>query len=424
MKQLFIFCLLTAALVQESDTITSSTGAPVPGPCESNPCPRDSRCEELFEDFRCLCRPGLFHDTKQKTCSRGKIFPSVLRWAIDFVSAMENKDSPEFKNMSEKIITALSETFKDQPGYIGSTVLELRRGSVIADVDTFFEVTAEVTERFINESLQNATKQGPLSGVEVKLNDACSTGYCDERTTLCNPNDGLATCRCREEYVMLNATEQSCYACPSGQKAVDSKTCEPCAFGYSGFNCNESYLLAVVITSSILGPLLLAALVTILVVTLRRPKTGIKSSHDSDFFSDAEFHKPPRIPRIPRANPNSSWEPTNLETLDSGSTHALMTKGQPENIAMEKYYNAYNDDSRSYGSQPPSRNGHWNSSVYGNRNGFWTLCEGELKECKKLAYPSGTSALVLEGMRPYYSGAKNVANGRITGILLYFQKSF
>ncbi|KAL7869074.1 hypothetical protein AOLI_G00130620 [Acnodon oligacanthus] len=98
-----------------------------------------------------------------------------------------------------------------------------------------------------------------------------------------------------------------------------------------------------------------------------RPKKSIKSSHNSDLFGDMEFHKPPRIPRIPRANPNSSWDPANLETLDSGSTNALMTRGQPESVAMEKYYN---DDSGSYGSQPPSRNGHWNSSVYGNGNGY------------------------------------------------------
>uniref|UniRef100_A0AAR2JXP0 EGF-like domain-containing protein n=1 Tax=Pygocentrus nattereri TaxID=42514 RepID=A0AAR2JXP0_PYGNA len=239
------------------------------GHCESKPCSHDSRCEELFGDFRCLCRPGLFYDKEQKM-----------------------------------------------------------NGSVIADVDTFFEFASEATDSFINELLLNATATGPLSGVKVdcmysslsvfssnslqnitkivcksmfyykshpfvlsSVNDACSTGYCDERTTHCDLEDGLANCRCREGYVMIDATEQSCF---------------------------RKFLF---------GPINLELALHIMILI-------IKSSYDSDLFSDMEFHKHPRIPRIPRANPNSSWEPANLETLDSGSTHALMTQGQPESIAV------------------------------------------------------------------------------------------
>ncbi|XP_037400103.1 mucin-13b [Pygocentrus nattereri] len=347
-----------------SDPVTATTttiATTTLGPCGSNPCPQDSRCEEIFEGFRCLCRPGLFYNVEVNSCIRGKIFSFELTVNVNYTSGMEDDKTEIFKTTAEKIIVELNEAFMNQPGYRGSIVYSLKLRSVFADVESFFLASSDVTDNLVGQLLINATaNSGHIT--DFTQIDTCTKNYCDEMTTTCDAKDGVISCICKAAYVASTewSTERSCIACPSGQQAVNSKTCEACDFGYSGFNCDEYYLLAVVIISCVLGALLIAALVVIIVLSCRESKKSTQFSEDS-----MNFHKPVGIPRIPRANHNSDWEQADLEVTDSGSTHALVTKDQPENIAMEKYYDPYNYYTRGNSSQTHARNGYGNG--YGSR---------------------------------------------------------
>lgn len=115
--------------------------------------------------------------------------------------------------------------------------------------------------------------------------------------------------------------------------------------------------------------------------------TKYSEKNNTNGFS--EFTKPAGIPRIPRVNPNSGWQSSNLEMTDSGSRNALVTKDQTETKAVRTtcrlFYSArpkwnhafwfgerlkwliclfqiwdYDnpDDTRSYRSQAPSRTGY------------------------------------------------------------------
>lgn len=59
-----------------------------------------------------------------------------------------------------------------------------------------------------------------------------------------------------------------------------------------------------------------------------------KSSEKSSLDDKPDFSKTGGIPKIPRVNHNSGWQPANLEATDSGSRNALVTKDRTENIAV------------------------------------------------------------------------------------------
>lgn len=66
----------------------------------------------------------------------------------------------------------------------------------------------------------------------------------------------------------------------------------------------------------------------------KRSQKRTKPSEKNTLNGKMEFNNPAGIPRIPRANPNPGWQPTNLEMTDSGSRHALVTKERAENRAV------------------------------------------------------------------------------------------
>ncbi|XP_027033531.2 mucin-13b isoform X10 [Tachysurus fulvidraco] len=332
-----------------------------PGPCASNSCPFGSTCQELLHNYTCVCQPGLFYNEVQKVCYLAKTFPTELKLAESFQQGMEDQNSLIFKQTADEILNALQDAFKDID-YLGSTVLSLKKGSVIADVENFFSPTSEVTADTVKKHLSEAIKKpGVLLGANVMYDNICNKGYCHDESTNCDPGSGLASCTCRDGYIKITQTNQACAACPSGQKAVNQEECKLCAFGFSGFNCEDPYLLILVVVACVLGTLFLATL-TGAIVLYTRSKKMTKSPEKIPANGNLEFTKPAGIPRIPRVNPNSGWQPTNLEMTDSGSRHALVTKDRTETTAMWNY--DYPEDTRSYKTQTPSRTGYAATGAY------------------------------------------------------------
>ncbi|MCJ8738407.1 hypothetical protein PDJAM_G00035520, partial [Pangasius djambal] len=139
-------------------------------------------------------------------------------------------------------------------------------------------------------------------------------------------------------------------------------------------------LLILVVVACVLGVLLLGTLIGTVVLYTRSKKTT-KSSEKDIPNGNLEFSKPAGIPRIPRVNPNSGWQPTNLEMADSGSRSALVTKDRPENTAM--WDSDYNDDSRGYKSQMPSRTGYGaagaNNGPRASKNPYYDAYEDRMR---------------------------------------------
>ncbi|XP_053541081.1 mucin-13b isoform X2 [Ictalurus punctatus] len=375
---------ITTTTTSEGSTQTNTTTTPegttqtttttAPGPCSSNPCPFDSNCQELLTNYTCVCRPGLFYDAKLRSCNLAKTFPSDIRFTkMDYNSNMADKNSEIFQQKANDILKEINTVLTNTDGYLGSVVKSLSKGSVIADVENFYSPLSKVDEVTVQTELRN------LPETEVKMKDICSTGFCEETSTDCDSKTGLAECSCKNGYIKLTATQQACFPCPSGEKAVGSEKCEQCPFGYSGFNCKESYLLILVVVACVLGILLLGTLIGAIVLYLRSTKET-KSPGKNSPNGNLEFNKPAGIPRIPRANPNGGWQPTNLEMADSGSRNALVTK-DTDNTRMWDY--AYIDDARSQKSQTSFRTGYGasgaNNGPKANRNPYYDAYEDKMR---------------------------------------------
>ncbi|KAL1264217.1 hypothetical protein QQF64_004572 [Cirrhinus molitorella] len=338
------------------DTPVTSTAATTiittQGPCAANPCIGESTCEERFGGlFACICRPGLVY-LEMRGCIQTKLFPGSLTLNRDFLTDMDNKKSQAFQETASEIEEALRNILSnDDNGYINSTVLRLSQGSIIAEVQNFYELSSDVTLESVTAMIQNGSA-GIANFTDFKSLPSCSTGYCDNTTTICAENNGILTCTCEKGYIKSQSTSQACLACPNGKRATDdSEKCEDCPTGFTGFNCNDPYLLVVIVVSTVLGALLIIFIVALIVVSCRNPKGSSSSPVDfSSNYGNKELHKPTGVPRIPRANPDAN----NLEMTDSGSNQALVTRDRPESKAR---YNDYEDISYS-GQIPPAYSGY------------------------------------------------------------------
>uniref|UniRef100_A0A8C1VJ69 Mucin 13b, cell surface associated n=1 Tax=Cyprinus carpio TaxID=7962 RepID=A0A8C1VJ69_CYPCA len=332
------------------------------GPCDSSPCIGDSTCEARFDGtFVCICRPGLVYN-QISGCIQTKIFPGSLTLSEMFKPEMTDRKSEEFQIVSNRIENELSIVLNGN-GYIRSIVLSLRQGSIIAEVQNFYDMSSTVTKELVESQIREAITENKISGAtEFKENSVCDLGACDNTTTKCEELvSGVAMCTCKEGYVRSESTSQACLACPNGQKAVDSKICEKCPFGYAGFNCNDPYLLVVIVVSTVLGALLIIFIVALIVVSFRNQKEDSSSEVDfSSSYGNKELHKPTGIPRIPRANPEASWKSNNLEMTDSGSNQALVIRDRPESKAR---YTGFDEDMSYRGHAPPAYSGYGGRGV-------------------------------------------------------------
>lgn len=207
---------------------------------------------------------------------KAKVFAGELHLtALEYVPEMEDPDSDIFQAQANHITAVLKMALDKEPTYIESKVLKLSPGSVIATVDNIYNLNSTIKKETFVETLNTAIKEcvdcGILESAAFTDVDLCHRTPipCDGNTTECTTNDGIVGCTCKDGYIRSTFFDRSCSACPSGQKAVGNTDCEPCSFGYAGFNCNDSSLLAVVVVSCVLGGLLLILLLVFIIYSSR-----------------------------------------------------------------------------------------------------------------------------------------------------------
>ncbi|PWA16712.1 hypothetical protein CCH79_00017519, partial [Gambusia affinis] len=240
-----------------------------------------------------------------------KVFPVLVVLVDKYLPEMADKTSQIFKEISDRIVNAIYNEFKNKHGFILSLVLELREiplrsntGNVEASVQTIYDAKSNVTEEIVIETMKNLTCDGcPLPG-NFTLKNLCGSNLCDETTTKCKPTVGSYECTCLDGFITTN---------------------------YSEILCME-WLLILVIVLPVLGCLLVASLIALPLVA-RTFKRKMSKNKEKDiwepyvipsfgqgppsFSSSGNFFtciKEPEnilvnsgVPQIPRAKLSSSW---------------------------------------------------------------------------------------------------------------------
>ncbi|RXN03460.1 mucin-2-like isoform X2 [Labeo rohita] len=205
---------------------------------------------------------------------------------------------------------------RNQPNYINSTVTKLISGSIVATVNSFFEPISPVTEELVTSAMTDAITNCPAASCGILANaEYIATNLCDQipppcdaDTTACEAKNGTADCPCKPGHVHDPYQTRSCRVCPSGYKAQDD-TCVRCPFGYSGFNCDDSSLLALVVVACVLGGILLIVILAVLIyICVNRSKKSSNSNYNSPYPAN-EFRAtwaPQDVSHIPRVTLSSS----------------------------------------------------------------------------------------------------------------------
>ncbi|KAK2833114.1 hypothetical protein Q5P01_017003 [Channa striata] len=326
----------TTTRTTEVTTTNSTTSAQPILVCPAVPCPVQSVC--LNGTCQCLSGSYLLNGL----CVSAQVFPGQLHLNLNFNAGMRNRSSEIFQSTAAKISAALSDALKSQSGYIRSDVVQLEPGSVLASVNNIFEnsdATPKSIDDAINKTIAESKPGGLLAGATYAATNLCEQEPlpCEVSTTTCRNKDGRAVCFCKEGFISVVYSNTSCRACPSGQRAVGD-TCQPCAFGYSGFNCNDSALLAVVVISCVLGGILLILILALLIYCCCIDCSKDNANYGRSPYSSGEIAQtwPTGVTTIPRATTN--WDPSPpMEMTEGGSTHALVDKKHQTNGLSGSY---------------------------------------------------------------------------------------
>ncbi|XP_061605964.1 mucin-2 isoform X2 [Phyllopteryx taeniolatus] len=340
----------TSSITQTTtNNATQTSPHPTMGPiivCPAEQCPLESVCL----NGTCQCLSGSF--LVGNRCTRAQMFPGQLHLtSLTFNKEMLNRSSKAFQDTAADISAVLAGAFAGQPGYLRSDVVKLAPGSVIATVNSVFDNTAasqEAIDQVIKDAIGNSS-QGLLVNATFSGTKLCDQVPlpCDAASTVCTSANGHVGCSCKGGYVSTVYSNISCKACPSGQEVVGN-SCQKCAFGYAGFNCTDSSLLAVVVVSCVLGGVLLILILALLSFCCWWRCSGGQAEHsDASPYPAGELTKPwpVGITPIPRAN--------TAGTLNAASAMEMMDKRHHGN-GMSGSYDLNPDGMKTFKSKNPS----------------------------------------------------------------------
>ncbi|XP_044150715.1 protein HEG-like [Bufo gargarizans] len=270
----------------------------------------------------CQCHLGsYFHHYLGCITARtflARIPSSVLYWdsiSVNTTGRSSNEDDIRHMEAAQyhsdifRVQVLFQNVFGHIPGYLSTSVtdVELDEGHVTIahSFSTLYPVSEEDVWRALTVSPLLCAEPhpdcvSPLTSDNYKGLSLCDFDMCDSSSSACLIHGGLVTCECRPGFYKFSPMDRSCRECGSGFQWTENG-CKRCPIGFGGFNCEESYLLVVIVESCV-GCVLLVSLITLLVFYFRR-----KVPKNPTFIDSIVLGVPTDQPslRLPRAQ--FSW---------------------------------------------------------------------------------------------------------------------
>ncbi|XP_056374805.1 mucin-13-like isoform X2 [Hyla sarda] len=281
-------------------------------------CPPYTVCTEQGGHHVCQCHLGsYFHHALG--CVTARMFPaqipsSVLYWDETSLNTSEytnNEDeSAQYLQGVHRAALLFQKVLGHVPGYLSTSItnVQLDEGlvTIVHSFSTLYPVTEEdlwgalsVSPLFCTEPHPGCVS--PLSSDNYQGLSLCDFDVCDSSSSDCRSHGGLLTCECRRGYYKFSPTDRSCRgetasrACGSGFRRTENG-CDRCPIGFGGFDCEESYLLIVIVESCV-GCVLLVSLITLLVFYFRRKEPQKPTFIDSIILGVPTDQPSVRLPR-------------------------------------------------------------------------------------------------------------------------------
>ncbi|XP_073533310.1 uncharacterized protein [Phyllobates terribilis] len=255
-------------------------------------CPPFTKCTQQGALHICQCHLGYFFH-QDLGCVAAITFParipiSVLLWDEILVNTslggnigdeIRHMEAAQYYQGVHRVRILFQDVLGHIPGYVSTSITDVQSDEGHVTIAHSFSTLYPVTE----EDVWRALTVSPLfcadphdGCVSALTSDnyqglsLCDFDVCDFSSSDCRFHGGLVTCECRRGYYKFSPMDRSCRECGSGYRTTESG-CERCPIGFGGFNCDESYLLAVIVESCV-GCGLLVSLITLLVFYFRRKK--------------------------------------------------------------------------------------------------------------------------------------------------------
>nr|KAF6379464.1 mucin 13, cell surface associated [Myotis myotis] len=291
----------------------------ISGLCKEDSCGSDASCVGLNNSYFCLCIDGYYYNSSK--CNKGKVFPGTIKVKVSETTGLENEKSPAYEKLYMQIRKFFADAFKN-PDY-GQTVIhrvrtsaparsEMRAGDKLVDVTVvnLFAETSEENETTVSNAINKAVASNPNTfsdytkqnrcefyGCVNEQDDCSDILQCKCKPGLSRPNPQTALClalgpkcpdTCKAEYNMQCLVQSGgsldCVCLPGYQR--DAKgSCQACAFGYSGVNCEDPFQLILTIVGTIAGILILGMVIAL--IFLRSKTKGIEEQNliENDYHS-------------------------------------------------------------------------------------------------------------------------------------------
>ncbi|XP_066203015.1 mucin-13 [Saccopteryx leptura] len=283
---------------------TSNSTPDTTDSCQTSSCGGDSSCVNLNQSHYCLCMNGYYYQSSK--CNKGKVFPGTIQIKVSEASALEDKMSKAYEVLYMDMIKFFKDAFVNSTTY-GQTVIhkvkyiparsEMRASDQVVDVAVvnLFAETTQENETTINAAITTAISKNPDKVTGFTVQDRCEFYGCVQEKDDCS--DGLQ-CKCKEGLERPNPQTPFCLdpqcpdtcsaarnmqclvkasggaecVCLPGHQKDERGSCQACAFGYSGVNCEDQFQLILTIVGTIAGVLILAMVIALIFTRSKKNK--------------------------------------------------------------------------------------------------------------------------------------------------------